>query len=359
MPRCLPPDLYELSCIGRDALALLPPPSVALLDAGLTCVGFLHAQMEAAATLPISISALDWSTLGWLQRRCRRHRIYCVPGFCYSRLFADEWMVPAVCVLGLYPDSADVAHLSGYFQDTAHLYSTYLSSACRRGIPVLHIRGSNTSARIHIADRLSSYAGRLAGAAPPGPHDFPALPAHEPSRSNHIPLPSMNARASPSQAPHSLPPVPKFTVPPGVCRAQKTPPPHTGVDFSAKRRPQATPPTPYYDPRHFDCPSKCRSPPPTPTTFQSATRDPFDKLIEQLKSSLSNIPHSLANDIWHDFLSWLSNLHESQDFHRINSIPHIRSKFKECLDAAVTSLREEEERASALDKAAVDLATAV
>ena len=93
--------------------------------------------------------------------------------------------------------------------------------------------------------------------------------------------------------------------------------------------------------------------------FQSATRDPFDELIEQLKSSLSEIPRSLANDIWHDFLSWLSNQRESRDFHHINSIPHIRSKFKECLDAAINSLREEEERASTLDKAAADLAAAV
>lgn len=115
MPRCLPPDLYELSCIGRDALALLPPPSIALFDAGLTRISFLHAQMEATATLPISISALEWSALGWLQRSCCRQRIYHVPGFCYSRLFANDWMVPAVCVLGPYPNSADVARLSGYF----------------------------------------------------------------------------------------------------------------------------------------------------------------------------------------------------------------------------------------------------
>ena len=94
-------------------------------------------------------------------------------------------------------------------------------------------------------------------------------------------------------------------------------------------------------------------------TFQSATHDPFDKLIEQLKGSLSDIPRSLANDIWHDFLSWLSNLWESRDFHCLNSIPHIHSKFRERLDAAVNSLREEEERASALDKAAADLTTAV
>ena len=155
---------------------------------------------------------------------------------------------------------------------------------------MVHIWGNNRPAHIHIVDRLSSLANHLAGAAPPGPHDFPALPTCEPSSSNRIPLPSQNACASPSRPQHSLPPIPKFTVPPGVRRAQRTPPPHTSVDFSAKKRPQAAPATPYYDPHCFDCPSKCRSPPPTPTTFQSATCNPFDKLIEQLKGSLSDIP---------------------------------------------------------------------
>ena len=75
------------------------------------------------------------------------------------------------------------------------------------------------------------------------------------------------------------------------------------------------PPAPYYDPRHFDKTPRHRSPPSDPIVFQSATQDLFDKLIEQLKASLSAVPQSLANDIWHDFLSWLSGLHESRDFH--------------------------------------------
>ena len=359
MPRCLPADLYELSCIGRDALASLPPPSRALLDAGLTRVSFLHAQMEAAATLPISVSALAWSSMGWLRRRRCRQKIFRVAGFCYSRLFADEWMIPAVCTLGPYPETKDVARLSGFFRATAPLYNAFPSGTLRRGLPIVHIRGCNFTARTDVAVRLLSFNASLAGAAPPNPDDFPALPVRGISGSNRIPVPSQNARAGPSKPAHGLPPVPCFTVPPGVRRAQKTPPPRTGVDFSTRKRPQVTPAAPYYDPRRFDRPSKRRSPPPAPTAFQSATRDPFDELIEQLKGSLSDIPRSLANDIWHDFLSWLSNLRESRDFHRITSIPHIHSKFKERLDAAVNSLREEEERASALNKAAADLAAAV
>ena len=158
---------------------------------------------------------------------------------------------------------------------------------------------------------------------------------------------------------HGLPPIPRFTVPPGVRRAQKTPPPRTGVDFSVKKRPQKAPPAPYFDPRRFDKSTRHRSPPSNPIVFQSATRDPFDELIEKLRSSLSAVPRSTANDIWHDFLSWLGNLQESRDFHRIHSIPHIQSKFKERLDAAVSSLREDEERAATLDHAAADLAAAV
>ena len=192
MPRCLPADLYKLSCIGRDALTSLPPPSHALLDAGLTCVSFLHAQMEAAATLPVSVSALAWSSVGWVQRRRYRQRIFHVAGFCYSQLFADEWMVPAVCTLGPYPDARDVARLSSFFRATAPLYSAFPSGAIRHGLSVIHIRGCNTTARTGIADKLLSFPGSLAGAAPPNPDDFPALPARGPSGSNRIPVPSRN-----------------------------------------------------------------------------------------------------------------------------------------------------------------------
>lgn len=264
--------------------------------------------MEATTTLPISIAALAWSSMGWVRRGHCQQRIYRVPGFCYSWLFANEWMVPAVCVLGPYPDAADVACLSGYFCATADLYDAFHSGSSRRGLPVIHICGGNSPSCIHIAERLPSFRGCLAGAAPPGPHDFPPLPARGPSGLNCIPVPSQNAPPGPSRPQHALPPIPCFAVPPGVRRAQKTPPPRTGVDFSIKKRPQAAPSAPYFDPRHHDRPPKRRSPPPTPSAFQSATRDPFNDLIEQLKSSLSAVPRSLANNIWHDFLSWLSGL---------------------------------------------------
>ena len=359
MPRCLPANLYELSCIGRDTLARLPPPSHALLDAGLTRVSFLHAQMEAAATLPISVSTLTWSSMGWVQRRCCRQKIFRVAGFCYLRLFADEWMIPAVCTLGLYPDMKDVACLSSFFRETAPLYNAFTSGVHRQGLPVIHICSCNTAACTNVADKLLSFTGSLAGAAPPNPDDFPALPVWGPSGSNRIPIPSQNARAGPSRPVHGLPPIPCFTVPPGVRRAQKTPPLHTGVDFSVKKRPQKAPPAPYLDPHRFDRNVRCRSPPSDPIVFQSATRDLFDELIKKLRSSLSAVPRSTTNDIWHDFLSWLGNLWESRDFHHIHSIPHIQSKFKERLDAAVSSLREDEERAATLDHAAADLAAAV
>ena len=315
--------------------------------------------MEAAATLPISSSALAWSSMGWLRHRRRRQQIFRVAGFCYSRLFADEWMIPAVCTLGPYPDPKDIARLSGYFRETAHLYNAFPSGASRCGLPIIHVRGSNMAACADIADKLASFAGCLTGAAPPNPLDFPALPARGPSGPNRIPIPSQNARAGPSRPVHGLPPIPRFTVPPGVRRAQKTPPPRTGVDFSTKKRPQKAPPAPYFDPRRFDKAVRHRSPPSDPVVFQSATRDPFDELIEKLRLSLSAVPRSTANDIWHDFLSWLSNLRQSRDFHRINSIPHIQAKFKERLDTAINSLREDEERAAALDRAADDLAKAV
>ena len=82
-------------------------------------------------------------------------------------------------------------------------------------------------------------------------------------------------------------------------------------------------------------------------------------MIEDMKSSIKDVPRPIANDIWHDFLSWLTAFSNSRDFHRITSIPFIKTKFKERLDAAVSSILEEEERAIALDKAGSDLSAAI
>ena len=117
-------------------------------------------------------------------------------------------MIPAMCTLGPYPDTKDVACLSGFFRATAPLYNAFPSGALHRGLPIIHIRGCNTAARTDIADRLLLFPGGLAGTAPPNPDDFPALPVRGPSGSSRVPVPSQNARAGPSRPLHGLPPVP-------------------------------------------------------------------------------------------------------------------------------------------------------
>ena len=114
MPKHLPRRHYEHSVIGRRALDALHigPAQHAL---GLTRAGFLFAQMESAQTLDISLRAIS----DLPQRRSKalwRSRFAAVPGFCHVRLFAYDWVVPAICALGAYPDAADVARLCPYFR---------------------------------------------------------------------------------------------------------------------------------------------------------------------------------------------------------------------------------------------------
>ena len=263
MPRAhtLPPVLYELSCVGRDALASLPPPSQAHFDAGLTRVGFLHAQMEDATTLPIAQTASGWSSLPGWKRYNRRQRYFRVPGFCYARIFADEWLIPAICTLGAYPDASDVARLSAYFRDNSYIFATFLSGSYRRGSPVAHIRGTNKVLRTPACDRLRALSGSLVGAAHPGNNNnFPPLPP----RFNAL---GLGPRAGvPSNNAHpSLPAIPRFAVPSGVRNARHSTPTPTGVNFKGKKpaRPPARNDAPFSAPRASNKPYN--RPPPLAT----------------------------------------------------------------------------------------------
>ena len=103
----------------------------------------------------------------------------------------------------------------------------------------------------------------------------------------------------------------------------------------------------------------CHSPPSDPISFKSATRDPYDDLLDQLKSALSGVPRSLADSIWHDFLLWLSSYRLLPTFSRLTSLPHIKSAFHSRLDSALASIKEDEDRAVALGQASDNLAQAV
>ena len=114
------------------------------------------------------------------------------------------------------------------------------------------------------------------------------------------------------------------------------------------------PPAPFSI-RGAERPSR-RSTPSDPISFKSATRAPVDDLLDKLKSALSNVPRSLANSIWHDFLSWLSSYHLTPTFSCLTSLPHIKSAFHSCLNSALASIQADEERAVALGLASDNLA---
>ena len=89
--RVLPRTYYECAVIGKMHLSQLSmgPADIA---AGFSRSGFLFAQMEAAATLELSARASllngSRSVKKW------RHTFSQVPGFCWTKLMAAEWLVP-------------------------------------------------------------------------------------------------------------------------------------------------------------------------------------------------------------------------------------------------------------------------
>ena len=366
MPRILQATLYELACIGRDALASLPPPSRSLIDRGLTRCSFLYDQIEAAATLPIADKALAWTRLSSKRRRSRRSAYFSVPGFCYARLFEDKWMIPAICTLGPYPDNKDMSRLSAYFRPTADQYIAYDSGVRRRHKKVYHVMGISDS-RLHacippghIDDRLRALRSGLVGAAPPNnPDNFPSLPRTDAGPSRRPP-PSDNR-------PRGPPPPPRFYVPPGVRRSNRTPPLRSAPTGVSRGRGRGGPPqgrdqshssAPYHVPQSSR-PGPRRSSPDTHIELRNAIRDPWDDLMAQLKGSLSSVPSSTADCIWQDFLSWMSRYQARPTFSRLTCLPVMKSKFREILDTTLTSVREAEEAQQALAIASDNLAKAV
>ena len=152
MPNTLSPSYLEHAAIGREALRTLNIGPRQITD-GLTRCGFLFAQMEAAVTLPIAsrvaslLSPPPSAHMKWkgLTRAAQwRSRLASVKGFCHLRLFAIEWVVPALCSLGAYPDVSDVAHLEAYYRSDFTNWGVY-SQGSRCGFKVVHVRGSSRS----------------------------------------------------------------------------------------------------------------------------------------------------------------------------------------------------------------------
>ena len=169
MPRILPRRYYEHAAVGRTALAALQigPAHIA---AGLTRTAFLAAQMDTAATPEIATLTaaknLARPSKKWWRTFTR------VPGFCWVKLIADEWVVPAVCTLGAYPAAKDVAKLASRFRTLESGSLSVYRSHCRKGEDVLHVKGTSKPACHQPKDRLRDLGGVVRSwypLPPPGP----------------------------------------------------------------------------------------------------------------------------------------------------------------------------------------------
>ena len=328
MPKHLPRCHYEHSVIGRQALASLHI-GPAQHAQGLTRAGFLFAQMESASTLDISQRAISDLPL----RRSKalwRSRFAAVPGFCHVRLFAYDWVVPAICVLGAYPDAADVARLCPYFHEDrpANSWGVFASST-RQSCPVLHVQGCDRPVSYFVQDKLKSSSGSLVGAGASGaPHPSGPPPIAMNSYSNPFgPSRGLTPCGGPKRS--GLPryfngPAPR---PPGVNSR-----PARGRD----RGSIAIPYQPYStDPshRHRGSPSAVAQ------VWKAATRDGLDDAIDSLKALLPNLPAAASSPLWNDFLTWFQDLKRSPGFSRSTSVATITAYFHHLYDPALAAAR--------------------
>ena len=269
MPRILPRHYYKHAAVGRAALAALRigPAQIA---ARLTCTAFLAAQMEAASTLEITtlVAAKNTTRPGkaW-QRTFTR-----VPGFCWVKLIADEWVVPAVCTLGAYPTASDVAKLASRFWTLERGSLSVYHSHLRKGESVLHVVGTDKPACHQPEDRLQDLGGVVGSRYPPPPpsprEQDRQAPVH-PARQNQVP-----------------------------------PPPRRGISatpgHSPRRAASPAPYPPYLLPR-----PTAKNPEYTPQVWQKANRDDFDIATDALRDSLCSTPQVTADSIWQAFCNVL------------------------------------------------------
>jgi len=289
--------------------------------------------MEAASTLEITALAAAKNTTR--PGKSWRRTFTCVPGFCWVKLIADEWVVPAICTLGPYPAVTDVAKLAGYFRALeAGSMSVYWSHA-RKGVSVLHVTGTNKPARHQPKDRLRDLGGVVGSRYPPGPSRGPLPPPGPPRDTDrHLLLTHPSRRAQ---------------VPPAPCQ---------GVSSSQSRGPRRPASTAPYAPYPAQKPTPKR-PDYTPQVWQKANHNNFNIATDALRDSLRSTPRVTTDAIWQAFLSWLAGLCMDPSFNRTAAIPIMEAKFAEILQSASAAADSAEARETDINRQTTELADAV
>ena len=226
MPNRLSSSYLEHAVISCEALRTLSIGPLQIAD-GLTRCGFLFTQMESAATLPIATRVASIHSLPpsarmkrkGLTRAAQWHsHLASIKGFCHLRLFATEWVVPALCTLGAYPEACNVARLEAYYRSDFTNWGVYSQGSCR-GLSVVHVRGSPRSLSLPVSDRLRSFKGSLVGASHPNmPHNsgppLPIPPAHLLAPGGSFWPPSRARTPQSMPCPPPRPPLPPQLYPP-------------------------------------------------------------------------------------------------------------------------------------------------
>ena len=326
MPKHLPRRHYEHSVIGRQALGSIHI-GPAQHAQGLTRAGFLFAQMESAYTLDISQRAI--SNLPSRQSKALwRSRFAAVPGFCHIRLFAYEWVVPAICTLGAYPDAADVARLCPYFREDrpANSWGVFVSSS-RRGRHVLHVQGCDRPTSYSVHDRLRLLAGSLVGAGAPG--------APHPSGPPPIAFNTYSNPFGPSRGPAPRGGPRRGGQPRYFDGPTHHPPGSNSRPARGRDRGSVTIP---YQPYSTD-PSRRRrgSPSATAQVWKAVTRNGLDDAIDSLKALLLNLPAAVSSPLWNNFLTWFQDLKRSPGFSHSTAIAAISAHFHSLYDPALAA----------------------
>ena len=362
--KILPGWLYKLAKIGHFHLANFTAAPT-LVAPGKSRADYLVTAMHAAASLA-DISAHK-PRGSYSSRYSSRRRVFNCAGFCYAKLFADHWFLPAVAVLGPYPLASDVALLKGFFAHhvSSGTFAVYATPHARHNAQILHISGSPRRVTYHPASKLTNLGRCVVGANP-----WPSLPPPAHLRFNN-PGPSQPS-ANSQNPPAPRPPIPIIfpprgpSVPPPVgpppgpphrskgTRKPREPP--KGVSTERKKkapnRPNAAP-APYvpFHPYANERRTRGSPGPQGPANWKSAARDDFDDLCHELRESLNDHSRDLADSVWEDFKSWLADLKRSPSFSRSGSLPTMRTHFNELLSQALAALAAEEKRLEDLEQA--------